>query len=1496
MKKPFSLVPVQEHSACGVGFVASLSGARSRETLNMGLVALESVEHRGACGSDGITGDGSGIMTEIPNDLLGFQKGKYAVGNLFLRRDSSVRRRALRVLEEVFSFFEVPVVDYRAVPVNSEVLGPNARQLEPFCLQAFFERPVHCPTDKAFDRVLYQAQRRVLTKLRQNGLESALFFCSLSTKTIVYKGLVAASTLREYYGDLRSPIFTTNFALFHRRFSTNTISTWDKAQPFRLIAHNGEINTISGNRSWAQAREQSLGLPRGELLAWAGISDSGSLNEVVESLKHRSSIPSVDDILAIMVPPAKCDHPYYSFWSRAMEPWDGPAFLAYGDGETIGARLDRSGFRPCRWILTNQYFMLSSEAGSFPVAVEQVVGKGALHAGCGVSVNLRTGRVAFDDPSEWPEYRDASFENGLVKLEKLQSAACMDQSQSNKLESKKLESSKLETGQRIETATELEKQSLMERRYLFCYTKEDVATILKPMAEQGKEAIGSMGDTACLAIFSDQPRPLFDYFYHDFAQVTNPPLDYLRERFVTDLKQYIGNKPNIFEPKELIPPAPAIELESPILTPADLELIRDPNIQAMCPFGGCCEIDMVFDGEFGEVGFRRALSAAAERAVRAFENGSKVIILSDRNASAARPPIPSLLMLRAVSQALKVRGLRLGGSVIVDTAEVRSTHQLAALIGFGATAVCPYLAFEVASEISSDGPANLLKAFKQGLLKIMSKMGISVVRSYQGSCLFSAVGLGPELIREFFPSLHSVIGGIEVRHLVEHILAITRTLGTSDSHKLLNTYQFKEHAREREGERHGMTAQRSKQMHRAVRAESSSEGQQHYEQYLQAFRDIGVLSIRDLYRFRRGSEASNEVESVESIMTRFGSGAMSFGSLNARAQRDILVAMRAVGGRSNSGEGGENPYYFSEGVTATIKQVASGRFGVTAEYLASGSEFQIKIAQGAKPGEGGQLMGVKVTSEIARARHAKPGYDLISPPPLHDIYSIEDLKQLIYELKQFKPGVPVSVKLVAGANIGTIAVGVAKAGADIIHISGHQGGTGAAPLSSMKHAGLPWEFGLVEVHQGLVSNGLRDFVELRTDGGLQTGRDVVVAALLGAEGFDFGKMMLIAQGCIMARICQNNTCPTGLATHDPKFVNKYKGSPEDIIRMLQFIAREVQEHLMYLGVGSLDEVIGRSDLLEVNPAAGELVRLRNLEPEALIESLPWERKASRPLVSLETTTINDLILRDAAAALRGERRVSIELAVKSTDRAVTASLSGEIGRMASKARKEFLATSPEPVDTFEMDFCSHKPIDLKLTGSAGQGLGVFLTKDVHIHLSGDANDSVGKSMCGGSIVMVPPLGSRFEPVDQVILGNCALYGATGGRLFAYGRAGDRFAVRNSGAVAVVEGAGLHACEYMTGGVVVVLGSVSHNVGAGMTGGDLYLLRKYADFVNQEYLQAAETADLDILHGLLREYYQCTQSHTAKAFLDNWTFTSKAWVHFVPIANEGRSELLARGAA
>lgn len=1485
MKKPFSLVPVQEHSACGVGFVASLSGDRSRETLNKGLVALESVEHRGACGSDGITGDGSGIMTEIPNELFGFEKGRYAVGNLFLRKDSSVRRRALRILEEVFSFFEVPVVDYRAVPVNSEVLGPNARSIEPFCLQAFFERPVHCPTDKALDRLLYQAQRRVLTKLRQNGLESALFFCSLSTKAIVYKGLLAAGALREYYGDLQSPVYRTSFALFHRRFSTNTISTWDKAQPFRLIAHNGEINTISGNRSWAQAREQSLGLPRGELLAWAGISDSGSLNEVVESLKHRSSIPSVDDILAIMVPPAQCDHPYYSFWSRAMEPWDGPAFLAYCDGETIGARLDRSGFRPCRWMLTDRYFMLSSEAGSFQVPVEQVVRKGALHAGCGVSVNLRTGRVAFEDPSEWPEYRDASFENGLIKLEKLRQAKSGD-----------VAPNMLHSSQLAEASAQVDKQSLLAKQQLFAYTKEDVVTILKPMAENGKEAIGSMGDTACLAIFSDQPRPLFDYFYHDFAQVTNPPLDYLRESFVTDLKQYIGNKPNIFEPKELIPPAPAIELQSPILTPGDLDLLREPNVQTLCPFGPCCEIEMVFEAEFGVVGFRRALSVAAERAVRAFESGSKVIILSDRNASLARPPIPSLLMLRAVSQALKIKGLRLGGSVIVETGEVRSTHQLAALIGFGATAVCPYLAFEIGDDICPDGTENLLKAFKQGLLKIMSKMGISVVRSYQGSCLFSAVGLGPELIREFFPSLHSVIGGIEVRHIVENILSIVRTVDVSESSKLLNTFQFKEHAREREGERHGMTAQRSKQIHRAVRAENLSEGQQHYEEYLQAFRDLGVVSVRDLYRFRRGAEVSGEIESIESIMTRFGSGAMSFGSLNARAQRDILVAMRAVGGRSNSGEGGENPHYFTESVSATIKQVASGRFGVTAEYLASGSEFQIKIAQGAKPGEGGQLMGIKVTPEIARARHAKPGYDLISPPPLHDIYSIEDLKELIYELKQFKPGVSVSVKLVAGANIGTIAVGVAKAGADIIHISGHQGGTGAAPLSSMKHAGLPWEFGLVEVHQALVSNGLRDFVELRTDGGLQTGRDIVVAALLGAEGFDFGKMMLIAQGCIMARICQNNTCPTGLATHDPKFVNKYKGSPDDIIRMLQFIAREVQDHLRYLGVRSVDELIGRSDFLEVNPAAIELIRLRNLEPEALIESLPWERKINRSLVSLDTTSMNSRILREAAPALLGERSVSIDLAIQSTDRAVTASLSGEIGRMASHERKQFLATLPEPVDTFEMDFCSHKPIHLNLSGSAGQGLGVFLTKDVHIHLSGDANDSVGKSMCGGSIVLVPPLGSRFEPVDQVILGNCALYGATGGKLFAYGRAGDRFAVRNSGAVAVVEGAGLHACEYMTGGVVVVLGSVSHNVGAGMTGGDLFLLRKYAQFVNQEYLQAADAADLEVLQSLLVEYYERTNSHTAKAFLDNWTFTSKAWVHFVPVANQGKSEVLARGAA
>ncbi|MCC5925020.1 MAG: glutamate synthase large subunit [Bacteroidetes bacterium] len=1450
-----------EKSACGVGFIASLKNEHTHSHLQKGLHALRCMEHRGACAADQITGDGAGIMTDIPFELFGYEKDSVAVASLFTPTHPERRRIALRVFEETFSFLGLKVIEYREVPIDSSVLGPEALEAMPGILHAIIQRPEHCRTNSSFDKLLHAAKQLTRTKERENGIIKEFFFTSLSANSINYKALTRSKDLDRFYLDLQNPSFKTRFVLYHRRFSTNTKTSWDKVQPFRLIGHNGEINTIAGNRSWAYSRERYLGLREDELLTHEGISDSGSFNEMVEALMYRSSIPNVEDILALMMPPADGNNPFYKFWSRAMEPWDGPAFVTYSDGRSIGARLDRNGFRPCRWALTNDHFFLSSEAGSFDIDESTILKKGTLHAGTGVKVDIDKGEVHFRDPSKSRDNHDANFDPRLAPIRA--------------------------------NSIPIEPQ-LLHKKHIFSYSDEDVKRMLVPIIQDGKEPIGSMGDTARPAILSDEPRSFFDFFYQNFAQVTNPPLDYIREEMVTDLSVHLGKKPNIFEKKELIPPAVAYELKSPIISLGEMDYIRsldgevDKHLRIKTKV-----LDMTFDVTHGVVGLKSRLQKLSEEASEAVNNGYTILALSDERADFDRAPIPSLLALRALVNSLNETGQRLNASILVHSGEIKSTHHVAALIGFGASAVCPYIALELArfeddrnlrDMNPDDKEKNLIKAFESGLLKVMAKMGISVVRSYQSSKLFTAVGIGKKITADFFPGLYSPIGGIELEHIVDDIvkkLELAKVAAADD--KVIKTYFWKEHNRGKEGEKHAMTNTRSKIIHELVRETGFSlKSMELFNEYLKVGEDDAPVNIRHLFDLKPATE-SLELETVQSqadILKTFGSGAMSFGAISAESQRDIFLAMKEIGGRSNSGEGGENPYYFTEGITASAKQVASARFGVTAEYLVSGDEFQIKIAQGAKPGEGGQLMGVKVNEDIAKARYANVGVDLISPPPLHDIYSIEDLKELIYELKQLKPDAKVNVKLVAGANIGTIAVGVAKAGADVIHVSGGDGGTGAATLTSMKHAGLPFEFGLVEVHKALIANNLRKNVKLRTDGGLHTGKDIVVAAILGAEEFEFGKLLLVAEGCVMARICEKNTCPTGIATHDPKFKAKYKGHKDHVVTTLKYIAEDVRRYLSKVGVESLDKLRGRTDLLKVHDKHGDLVSTRHLDLSFFLGESTQDNSERTNLYFEGVNELNKTLVDECKDAIISQGSVALKHRIFTTDRAALATLSGEIARKIHTERLDKIKAGDPSHEHVRFD----GKIDIEFTGSAGQGFGVFMVEGISTTLYGEANDSVCKAMSGGLAVIRPNKAATFKPEENAIIGNCTMYGATGGKLYVNGLAGDRFAVRNSGATAIVEGTGLHACEYMTNGLVMILGNTSSNIGAGMTGGKLYIYGDQDANINKNYIDQVPLNDEDEreLKDLLEDYLKKTNSNRANSILNGWNDLKTGFRKYLPL--------------
>ena len=1413
-------------SHCGVGFITSLNRSYSHETLQKGLLGLRNVEHRGGSADGGELGDGAGILTSIPFDFLGIDPS-FAVASLFAPTNELRYQKSIEIFENTFAQFGLIVDSYREIPINPKAIGKAARDSMPKMVQVFIKRPSHCRTTTSFEELLYTAKQMVRTNQSKKGIKSEFFFNSLSARTIVYKALATSHQLDKFYLDLKEPDFKVAFVMFHRRFSTNTLPSWDKVQPFRMIAHNGEINTIEGNRAAAVSRELALGLPKDQILIREGSSDSGNLNGMIEALKFRSSMPFLKDILSIMIPPAGSHaSSYFRFWSRAMEPWDGPALVVYCDGKKIGARLDRSGFRPCRWKKTKDYFALCSETGVFNFDAKDVEEQGVLNAGRTVDIHIYEGEINFLNPDELLENKDFVFDPRL-RLLPYQSPIVKEDRYSKMMN-------------------------------LFYYTKEDLSKELHPMIEEGKGPIGSMGDTATLPALSTIHRSIYDYFFQDFAQVTNPPLDYIREKMVTGLKVYLGRKPNIFSPKEMIPPFKAIELDGPIIGHGQMEsLLAENNVGV---------IDICFDRSKETQSFIDRIDECVALAVGATLNGKNIIILSDRKATFDRPPIPSILVMRAVQVELNRLGIRLKISLIVDSGEIRNDHQIAVLISFGASAVCPYLALDIArygdklnfteNLTQDEREIRLIKALKEGVLKIMAKRGISILRSYQGSELFTIMGVSTEILNKLFKKHKLTLGGLNFKHVLEEILK--RTEETKDS-SIPNNFIYKEHASGKFGEKHSITSKKTALLHKLLKNDFAGTQSEQWKEFKKSIHS-SPINIRDFFELKENSIDINTVQTRKEILAHFGSGAMSYGSISAESQRDIILAMKEIGGRSNSGEGGENPYYFSDGITAKIKQIASGRFGVNAEYLVLADEIQIKMAQGAKPGEGGQLMGIKVDADIAKARFSNIGVNLISPPPHHDIYSIEDLKQLIYELKQIKPGVKVSVKLVSGKNIGAISLGVVKAGADIIHISGGNGGTGAANLMSMKHAGLPWEIGLLEVHQLLTQTNMRSNILLRVDGGLFTGFDIIMAAIYGAEEFDFGKMLLVAEGCIMARVCEKNTCPKGIATQDPKFKKRYTGKVEEIVRYLQYVAEDVRDFLSFAGVKNLSDLIGHTDLIQICAKHKDLLKSNHLDVDYFFQNIPSQKFIKSEFqIDFAANDLNLKILDD----LKISKDLKKSYTIKSTDRAVPAMLSGYLAKIVADKRKDIGFNNQEVNQTTN--------VKLEFTGCAGQGFGIFNMPGVELKLHGEANDSVAKGMSGGKIIITPFKNCGLKGRSNVLIGNTALYGATGGEFYLSGMAGDRFAVRNSGANAVVEGVGLHACEYMTAGTVVILGRALKNIGAGMTGGIIYTLKSNEKNINDEFIKIEELDSNDrvSLDKLLKEHIADTNSSVQTDDLDHF---------------------------
>lgn len=1519
--------PLHEHDACGIGFVAQVEGRRSHRVVEMALEALGNHAHRGAVADDRKTGDGAGLLTQLPYEFFKRELSRMeidappasdlAVGQLYLfRQDADDRARAREIIREVLDELHAEVLTFRSVPVIEEALGRRAAASRPWMEQVIVRRtPEAAEAGDEFERVLYLARKTIMNRARAAGVQR-LYIASFSARTIVYKGLVLATELEHFYPDLSDSDFTSSIAVFHQRYSTNTFPTWERAQPFRMVCHNGEINTLQGNENWMRAREADLAHPywgdKVDLLRPViarESSDSGKLDNGLELLVRSGR--DIRHALLMMVPEAWERMPegevspsrraFYQYHSALMEPWDGPAALTFTDGRVVGSILDRNGLRPARYtVLDNGFVILASEAGSVEYDESRVVQKGKLGPGQIFCVDTTRGAIMNDyEITHYFATRkpyDRWVKENLVVLDEVVAKSKSNpeltfadgvESVANGASNGSTNGAALHVGGADAGVTG---HPLVQDQLTFGYSSEEIIVTLRPLASTGADPVGSMGDDAPPAVLSRLPRSLFGYFKQRFAEVTNPPIDPLREEMVMSSRVLLGQRANLLS--ETPEATRLIELSTPVLKPghfAALRALREPEfklatVDATWPMPATTDSagDMLRDAV-------ARLCLDAEMAVR---EGAHILVISDRNVGDDRLPIPSLMAVGAVHHHLIRQGMRMAASLICDSGEPREVHHVAALIGYGANAVYPWLVYDAIHEMVVEGRhlpgmteaqaiGNFVKGVDKGLLKTMSKMGIATLDAYCGAQIFEALGIGEELLQSCFVDTHSVVGGVGYQTVADDVLAWHAkaypepTEGKPVNPKLLKLETWGLYKPRRGGELHEWSPQVVHALQAVANATSRTESLEKHKEYAALLNNMR-LAPRHLLDFvqMRPPIPVEQVENAGNILRRFSTAAMSHGALSSEAHENLAIAMNRLGGKSNSGEGGEaKDRYFTERAS-NIKQVASGRFGVTPAYLMSAEEIQIKMAQGSKPGEGGQIPGNKVTAEIAVLRHSTPGVPLISPPPHHDIYSIEDLAQLIYDLKTINPTAKISVKLVAQVGVGTIAAGVAKGFSDIIHISGSNGGTGASPLSSIKNAGLPWELGLSETHQVLLANGMRTRVILRTDGGIATGRDVVLAAMLGADEYSFGTSVLIAEGCTMARVCHKNTCPVGVATQDPELRKKFSGTPEQVMNFLVAVAEETREVLAELGFRSLDEVVGHPEMLQ-QVIFGRDAGYLDLSPLLGVPDTGSARRNVLPSNELPVaTTVGDRITEQVLASLRANPAAPVRLAhrIDTSQRSVGTKLSGQLALRYGDAGL--------PADSIRVRF----------TGSAGQSFGAFVISGVTLQLHGEAQDYVGKGLSGGEIIIAPHEDARYVPHQNVIVGNTVLYGATSGRLFAAGIAGERFAVRNSGAVAVIEGAGDHCAEYMTGGMIVVLGDVGRNFGAGMSGGEAYVYDLNGTFERRYNPELIAIKRLDgggddfVLKALVQEHVNKTGSLRARALLDDWDSQLPLFWHVAPRQN------------
>ncbi|HOQ04119.1 MAG TPA: glutamate synthase large subunit [Anaerohalosphaeraceae bacterium] len=1471
----------REHDACGIGAVVHISGKKDHSIVELGKQILLNLNHRGAAGADDLTGDGAGILLQIPHEFFrseckkigisGFQPGQYAVGMVFGSKDPAVRAVCEEILEKALAFYDLKVLGWRQVPVRPDCLGPIALSAEPVIRQIFVDGGGR--DSETFERDLFKARKRaerlVREKLADDGVD--FYVPTLSCRTICYKGMFMARQLFEYYPDLSDERITSALAIVHQRYSTNTLPNWRLAQPFRCIAHNGEINTLSGNRNYMRMREKRLRSPvlGNDLSDLIPVldpqgSDSACFDNMVELLVRAGR--SLPHAMMMMVPEAfgvkyhisTDKRAFYEYHSAILEPWDGPAAMLFTDGRLVGGTLDRNGLRPCRYtVTTDGLVVMASETGVVQFPPERVSQKGRLQPGKMFLIDTEEGRIITDNEIKGRIARQKPYRRWLEE---------------NRIELRGLFS-----------VPDLEKpdlDTLFRRLRLFGYTREELRMILAPMALHAQEPVGSMGNDTPLAVLSDRPCLLFDYFKQLFAQVTNPPIDPLREGLVMSLMTYTGRRLNLLE--ETPQHCRQLKLPHPILTNEDMVRLRSAQRKdfKVVTVSTLFEIDRSRPGD----SLKQALDALIDSAAQAIlREDASLIILSDRNPDGQKAPIPSLLAVSAVHHGLIERGLRGEAGLIVETGEAREVMHFCLLCGYGANAVNPYLVFETLTFLQQNGdlPAdmepeqiadNYIAAVKKGILKTMSKMGISTLRSYFNAQLFECLGLKRDVVDRYFTGTSSRIGGIGLDEIARDILQrLEEACKPRPAGSLELDYGGQYHYR-RDGEYHLWNPATVAKLQHAVMLNDRKAYEEFAQLVNEQSRKLGTL--RGLFEFREAQPVPlDEVEPAESIVRRFCTGAMSHGSISKEAHECIAAAMNGLGAMSNTGEGGEDPSRYGTVLNSAIKQVASARFGVTIQYLANAKEIQIKMAQGAKPGEGGQLPGHKVTEEIARLRHSTPGVTLISPPPHHDIYSIEDLAQLIYDLKCSNPQAKISVKLVSEVGVGTVAAGVAKGGADEVLISGHDGGTGASPLLSIKHAGCPWEIGLAETQQVLIRNGLRDRIRVQTDGQMRTGRDVVIAALLGAEQFGFGTAALVTLGCTLLRKCHEGACTYGIATQDPELRRRFKGKPEFLQRYMLFVAEEVRQWMSRLGFRTMDEMIGRVDCLCTRKAV-EHYKARGLDFSNIFLVPEGPAGCARRQVSSQPDRLKDhldwRILEQIRPALEKKKTVQLRMPIQNVHRAVGTILSYYL------------------VKQYSPDGLADDTIQLTFEGSAGQSFGAFLARGITLRLIGDSNDYLGKGLSGGRIIVETPAGSPFLPQENIIAGNTLLYGATSGEVFINGMVGERFCVRNSGAVAVVEGVGDHACEYMTGGIVVVLGKTGRNFAAGMSGGIAYVLDEMQmfdtlcnlDMVDLESVYKPE--DEELLRQLIEKHESLTRSSHARRILNAWPDMVGKFVKVIPI--------------